>query len=209
MKFEWKKYTTLLALVGLAILLTFLTDGIFITPRNLTNLARQVSINGILAIGMTFVILIAGIDLSVGSVVALTGIVIGLSQVNWGFSEMGILGTLLSCALAIVAGILCGLFNAYWITKQNITSFITTLGMMVIARGLALIFSNGNAIAPMSPEFQSVGNGYISPIVSLIIMGGFLCIPAFAEITKTKTGKISISALFNIFKESFCDLGDK
>lgn len=163
-----KKYSTWIALFILIGLLTLLTDGIFLTPRNLTNLTRQVSINGILAIGMTFVIIISGIDLSIGSVVALTGIIVGLSQVQWGY--LGIWGTLISTVLALLSGALCGLFNSYWISKHQITSFIITLGMMVIARGLALIFSDGVAISPMSEELQFIGNGYIPPLYSLIIL---------------------------------------
>ena len=202
MKETLKKHSTLLALVALAIFFTIATDGIFISPRNLTNLARQVSINGILAIGMTFVILIAGIDLSLGSVVALSGIIVGISQVYWGLSQWGIAGTLISCLLAILTGVLCGLFNSYWIAKKNITSFITTLGMMVIARGLALIFSDGVAIAPMSTQFQEIGNGYIPPYTSLILMGGLLGVMLFPRkqqsIFNDIAGQISIRTLFTI-----------
>ncbi len=200
-----KKYSTLLILLSLAVLLTFLTDGIFITPRNLTNLTRQVSINGILAVGMTLVILISGIDLSIGSVVALTGIVVGISQSQWGFGTWGILGTLGSMVLAIGGGMLCGFFNAYWMVKYNITSFITTLGMMVIARGIALIFSGGIAIAPMSTELQGIGNEYIPPVASLLIIGLILLMWLYSSWEKLtqmaftlyqKTGQIYLSTLW-------------
>lgn len=203
-----KKYSTLLILLVLAVLLTLLTDGIFISPRNLTNLTRQISINGILAVGMTLVILISGIDLSVGSVVALAGIVVGISQAQWGWGALGFWGTMLSTLLAIVVGIACGFFNAYWMAKYNITSFITTLGMMVIARGLALIFSGGIAIAPMGSDLQVIGNGYIPPVASLILMGsvavGWLYTLWQKSLLKTplflsqKTGQISFSILFTL-----------
>ena len=160
----------------LVILATIFTDGLFVSPRNLTNLARQVSINGILAVGMTYVILISGIDLSVGSVVALSSIAVGLSQINWGWSQYHLLGMLLSTILGIGVGALCGVFNAYWISKHKMTSFIITLGMMVIARGLALIFSHGEAIAPMSEELQWMGNGYLSPTLSLYLIGVVLVV---------------------------------
>ena len=199
-----KKYSTLLILLSLAILLTVLTDGIFISPRNLTNLTRQISLNGILAVGMTLVILISGIDLSVGSVVALAGIVVGISQAHWGLESLGLWGTLGSALLAIAVGVLCGFFNAYWMVKHNITSFITTLGMMVIARGLALIFSGGIAIAPMSPELQVIGNGYIPPVASLMLIGLILISWIYISwgkliqrpfILSQKTGQISLPSL--------------
>ncbi|MBI3019402.1 MAG: hypothetical protein HYY61_05880 [Deltaproteobacteria bacterium] len=199
-----KKHSTLLILLSLALLLTLLTDGIFISPRNLTNLTRQISLNGILAVGMTLVILISGIDLSVGSVVALAGIVVGVSQSHWGLESWGIWGTLGSILLAIAVGVLCGFFNAYWMVKHNITSFITTLGMMVIARGLALIFSGGIAIAPMSTELQGIGNGYIPPVASLILIGLMFVSWIYISwnkliqrpfILSQKTGQVSFSTL--------------
>ena len=176
MKLFLKRNSTLVAMFLLIILATIFTDGLFVSPRNLTNLARQVSINGILAVGMTYVILISGIDLSVGSVVALSSIAVGLSQISWGWSQYHLLGMLLSTILGIGVGALCGVFNAYWISKHKMTSFIITLGMMVIARGLALIFSHGEAIAPMSEELQWMGNGYLSPTLSLYLMGVVLVV---------------------------------
>ncbi len=202
-----KKYSTLLILIFLTLVLTILTDGIFISPRNLTNLARQVSINGILAIGMTLIILTGQIDLSIGSIVALTSIVVGLSQTQWGFENLGIYGALLSAVAAMAAGLLCGFFNAYWLSKHNITSFITTLGMMVIARGLALIFSGGVAIAPMSEELQTIGNGYIPPLASLIVMGlilsfwissHFISLEKIFMLLPQKTGKATFPSLLSL-----------
>lgn len=185
-------------LIFLAIMLTLLTDGMFITPRNLTNLTRQVSINGILACGMTLVILISQIDLSIGSIVALSGIIVGISQVNWGWGEWGMLGAIFSTLLAIAIGILCGLFNGYWTAKQRIASFITTLGMMVIARGLAFIFSNGVAIAPISPELQAIGNGYIPPIISLILISGILLIWSCRTVVRQRSGQIEITTIITL-----------
>lgn len=208
MKTLFKKYSTLTALIVLALLLTVLTDGLFISARNLTNLARQVSINGILAIGMTYIILIAGIDLSLGSVVALSSICIGISQVHWGWASFGIYGMLLSTLFGIGVGTVCGLFNAYWIAKHQMTSFIITLGMMVIARGLALILSNGEAIAPMSEEIQWLGNGYLSPAVSLWLMGSFFLLWVFfilkpylspwLKLSHNEKGEISIVHLITL-----------
>ena len=173
---DWRKYRSIIVLVALAIFLAFKTDGDFVSARNLTNLARQVAINGILAVGMTYVILLGGIDLSVGSIVALAGIVTGILQVNFGLAQWtgmhGVWGALLTAGGAIVVGTLCGVFNGWWITRFKIAPFIITLGMMVIARGLALIFSKGAAISPLGDSFNELGQGYLGPIVSVALVGG-------------------------------------
>lgn len=172
---QWKSFRSVFALIAIMAALAILTEGTFLSPRNLTNLTRQVSINGILAIGMTYVILIGGIDLSVGSVVALSGVVAGVLQVNLGWAHwsgyQGVLGTLLCILASTGVGLACGVFNGWLITRHRIAPFIITLGMMVIARGMALIFSNGAAIAPLSDQFDWIGQGYLSPTLSLVLVG--------------------------------------
>jgi len=173
---DWKVYRSLFALIILMAVLTFLTEGTFLSSRNLTNLTRQVAINGILAIGMTYVILIGGIDLSVGSVVALSGVVAGVLQVNYGLAQwtesQAILGAGLSIFAAMMVGVVCGTFNGFMITRFRIAPFIITLGMMVIARGLALIFANGAAIAPLGDAFNFLGQQYLSPTTSIFVVSG-------------------------------------
>ena len=176
MKMNWKNYRGALALFLIMGVLAYLTDGTFLSPRNLTNLSRQVAINGILAVGMTYVILTGGIDLSVGSVVALSGIVAGMLQVNHGLAQWqgsgAVGGALLSILAAVFVGLLCGVFNAFMITRYRIAPFIITLSMMVIARGFALIFSNGAAISPLSDAFNYLGQGYLSTWPTVILFGG-------------------------------------
>ncbi len=165
----------LIILAGLAVLLHFLTDGTFTEPRNLTNLARQVAINGILAVGMTYVILIGGIDLSVGSVVALCGIAAGLLQVRQGWAEWegahAWVGAGVSLLAAVLVGTLAGWFNGFMITRYRIAPFIITLGMMVIARGAALIFSGGAAVSPTGDAFNEIGQGYLPVMFTLGLFG--------------------------------------
>jgi ABC-type xylose transport system permease subunit len=175
--FDWRTWRSLIALAAVMLVLAVLTEGTFLSARNLTNLTRQVAINGVLAVGMTFVILIGGIDLSVGSVVALAGIIAGLLQVNAGLAQWpeasGFLGAAISVGAAGAIGALCGVFNGWMITRHRIAPFIITLGMMVIARGLALILSGGAAIAPLSDAFNELGQGYLSPewSVGLVSVG--------------------------------------
>jgi D-xylose transport system permease protein len=171
-----KPYKSWIALIGVMIVLSIMTEGTFLTARNLTNLSRQVSINGILAVGMTFVILIGGIDLSIGSVVALSGVVAGLLQVNYGLATwegpMAWVGAVSSILAAIIVGVFCGIFNGWMITRYRIAPFIITLGMMVIARGIALILTQGSAIAPMGESFNWIGQGYVEPMGSAVLISG-------------------------------------
>jgi D-xylose transport system permease protein len=168
---DWTLLRSVIALLVVMLVLGFLTDGTFLSERNLTNLSRQVAINGILAVGMTYVILIGGIDLSVGSVVALAGVVAGLLQVNYGLSgwegSSAWMGAGLSVFAAVAVGLACGAFNGLLITRYRIAPFIITLGMMVIARGLALILSRGAAIAPLSDSFNWIGQAYLAPTLSV------------------------------------------
>lgn len=151
----------------MVLILSLWTQGDFLSARNLTNLLRQTSINGILAAGMTLIILTGGIDLSIGSIVALCGIAVGISQVNWQWAEMGMQGLLLSFLLSTLLGLLIGLMNGVLISSLRIAPFVITLGMMVIARGLALIFSNGSSISPMGESLNNMAGGYFSLPASL------------------------------------------
>ena len=171
-----RKYGNLIGLVFLIILITILTNGLFFTQRNLINVLRQVSVNGILAVGMTLVIIIGGIDLSVGSVVALTGIIVALSQP---------LGTVHAVILTLLVGAFIGGWNGFFVTKFKIPSFIITLGMMTIARGLALVFSKGQAISGLNDNFLAISESYISPAVSFAAFI-FICLVAAAVTLKER-----------------------
>ena len=147
----------------LTLVLIALTDGSFLSPRNLTNLLRQTAINGILAAGMTLVILTGGIDLSIGSIVALAGVAAGISQVTWGWADAGMIGALGTIALAVVVGGAAGFVNGGLVAILGIPPFVITLGMMVVARGLALILTDGSGISPMGASLKPIGEDYLSP----------------------------------------------
>ncbi len=153
-----------IGLFVLGIVLTVWTGGDFLSARNLTNLIRQTAINGILASGMTLIILTGGIDLSIGSVVALCGIVVGLSQVNWQ------LRLPLTILFSLVVGMSLGFINGLLISVLRLAPFVITLGMMVIARGLALIFSGGSSISPMSEQLNSLASGYFSSVITWAVL---------------------------------------
>jgi inositol transport system permease protein len=141
----------------------------FLTPLNLFNILRQVSIYGLLAIGMTFVILTAGIDLSIGSLVAFAGLVAaavsksGLSNrftVGAG-QEAASQGWYLAALAAIVVGVAGGLLQGFAITRLKVPPFVVTLGGMSAWRGAALLFAAGGPISGFEPDFVWIGQGKI------------------------------------------------
>jgi inositol transport system permease protein len=150
-------------LVGLG--LTLATDT-FLSVANLTNVARQVSINGILAVGVTFVLLTAGVDLSLGSVVALSGVACAT------FAHPGDHSVIVPIAVGLLTGLTCGLVNGVLVTRGGVAPFIVTLGMMTVARGSALIFSGGRPVANMSNELTALaGDVFGVPIPVLCFAG--------------------------------------
>ncbi len=152
-----------LAAIVLGLALALLSDQ-FLTASNILNLLRQISINAIIACGMTLVILTGGIDLSVGSVLALSGAVLaGLASggTPWPLA-------LLAC-LALGAAV--GLFNGVVITRGRVAPFVATLATMAIARGLTLVYTGGRPITGLPSALRSLGTGYVLGIpVPIIIM---------------------------------------
>lgn len=169
---------TLVALIVLMVIFSFWDDAFF-TPRNLTNLARQTTIVGIIAVGMTLVIIINGIDLSVGSIVGLAAIVVTLLMQSGVNIWAAIIITL------FLTGVLIGLWNGFWIAHYNIPPFIITLGMMTIARGLALTLSKGGSVPVTNSIFSEIGGGYFSvmiSIVAILVILGFLLFSEYRDL---------------------------
>lgn len=158
----------LIVFVLLCIVLT-LSSEFFLTWNNWTNIIRQTAINGILAIGVTYVILAGGIDLSVGSVMALCGAVAASFSVTPDHSFIGV-ALLASLATGFVAGLVNGTLTAY----LRIPAFVVTLGMLSAARGLTFIYTDGRPISNLSQPFLWFGNGAVFgipvPIVTLAVV---------------------------------------
>ncbi len=165
--FDWGGFVKKYAIVGIlllfVILLSVLTGGTFLQPQNLINVIRQVSAIAIIATGMTFVIIINGIDLSVGSIVAVSAVVSASLAQMPDASVIMYPGLQLPVFVAILAGLavgaLLGLINGALVAGFNIAPFIATLGMMTAARGLALIYSGGRPISKLQPAFNFIGQG--------------------------------------------------
>jgi putative xylitol transport system permease protein len=144
----------------------------FLTWGNWVNILRQTSINGILAIGMTYVILTKGIDLSVGSILALSGLVTG-SLVTGSAPHAAIVGIVAGLAV----GLLLGAVNGLLVARLSVAPFVVTLGMLSVARGLTFIYNDGMPIANLSREFRFIGQGMVGGIpVPVIILGITFCI---------------------------------
>jgi ribose/xylose/arabinose/galactoside ABC-type transport system permease subunit len=150
------------ALVGFAALMIVvdsLTHGNFLTPGNLTNVLRQITYNAILAVGQTFVIITAGIDLSVGSMIELTGVVMATFANAMPFGGLGLIVATLIVGLAV--GCTAGFVNALPVVRLNLPPFITTLAMMLMARGLAFKIAHGQPVPLRSNAFDAMGIGYV------------------------------------------------
>lgn len=155
--------TMIVALLVIWIAFAILTDGSFFTTRNLSNLFRQMSVTGLLSIGMVFIIVSGEIDLSVGSFMGLMGAIMAILNVRFHMNAW------LSILIALVIGIVIGLWNGFWISYQKVPSFIGTLSSQLVFRGILIGICGGQTIAGLSSEFTTIGQGYVSPVFSIII----------------------------------------
>jgi ribose transport system permease protein len=190
--FDIKKYQSLIALLLLCIVLSVLTDKFF-TAENGLNVLRQVAVNVCIATGMTLIVLTAGIDLSVGSVLALCGAVTaglfknGLEFVSAdlyvGFTVLGaILGGLL-------LGALLGWFNGFTVTKFNVPPFVATLAMLTIARGFTMLYTKGHPISNLGKDFAFIGAGSLLGIPVPVWIAVVVVLIAVFITQKTKLGR--------------------
>ncbi|WP_229428889.1 sugar ABC transporter permease [Massilia sp. ST3] len=171
------QYKILALLVAIALIWAFFswkTDGGFTSARNLSNLMRQMSITGILACGMVFVIIAGEIDLSVGSLLGLLGGLAAVLDVTHGMPLP------LSIAVVLGAGLMLGFLNGFLTAYAGIPSFIVGLGGMLAYRGVVLGLTDGATVAPVSPQMEQLGQAYLPPSlgialgVGLFVLAGVL-----------------------------------
>lgn len=146
-----QKYAIYLALLLLCVAMTIVSTK-FMTSQNLVLVLNQVAINGLLAIGVTYVLITGGIDISVGSVVGLAGVLAALSAPAGSNVPLA-----LPIAVALMTGLGVGVVNGTLVTKGKMAPFIVTLGMMTILRGLSLIVSGGRPVSSLIEDFAAVG----------------------------------------------------
>lgn len=165
---DFSKLGPLIGLILMVIFLGFMSDDFF-TMNNIFNLLRQISVNALIAFGMTFVILTAGIDLSVGSLLALG------SALTAGLLASG-MDPLLAVLLGLLIGLGLGAINGLIITKGKVAPFIATLATMTIYRGATLVYTDGRPITGLSDSFtfEMIGRGYVFGIPFPVIL--MLCV---------------------------------
>ncbi|MFC4764886.1 sugar ABC transporter permease [Dyella koreensis] len=168
---RYKILALLLAVAAIWIFFHVATEGAFVTPRNVSNLLRQMAITGMLACGMVFVIIAGEIDLSVGSLLGLLGGVVAVLTVNLQWS------TPMAIAAVLVLGVLIGLFNGVWVTRMRVPSFIVGLGGMLAFRGALLGVTHSSTISPVPDDLVYLGQGYVAPMLS-----GLLGVVIFAAL---------------------------
>jgi ribose transport system permease protein len=172
---------TFAGLVVLCVVLWILTPH-FLTVSNLLNVLDQTAINAIVAVGMTFVIVSGGIDLSVGSVLALSGVVLGQALAAG-------LPVPVALALGLVVGTACGLTNGLLVTWGRLPPFIATLGMMSVARGLALMLVEGRPVSGFDEGFRMLATGRVMGIPSAIVVTIAVYVVAHVVLSRTIFGR--------------------
>lgn len=175
------KYKSLIGLVLLCIVITFINPR-FLTVSNLRNVFTQVSVNATIAIGMTFVILTGGIDLSVGSILAISGAVAAFLMKSTG-------NVFISIIAALVIGGCIGAINGIIISKGKLQAFIATLATMTIFRGVTYVFTNGIPISGLGKAFMVIGNKRFLGIPLPIIITLIAFLGAWYVLTQTKYGR--------------------
>jgi ribose transport system permease protein len=172
---------TLIGLVFVSLVFWILSPYFF-TISNILNIAQQTSINAIIAVGMTFVIISAGIDLSVGSIVAFSGVVLA-GLLHAGIAEP------YAIILGLMVGLLCGVANGLLISYGKLPPFIATLGMMSVARGAALLYTEGRPISSFSNPFRFLATGDILKIPVTVIIMIIIYLLAHLVLSRTKLGR--------------------
>lgn len=182
LKSFFSEYVIIYAVIGLAIILSIMSEA-FLSFSNLMNVLRQCSMIAVIAAGSFFVMVGGGIDISVGSLVGLTGIVFAGSMVSLNFPP------LLAFLFAILIGAIAGGINGWQVTKLGIPPFIATLGMMSAARGLTYVLTNAYPISGLPKSIAFIGRGYlwIIPWPVIIMLVVFLLAHFISQ--KTKFGR--------------------
>ena len=176
-----RQFGTVIGLAVLCAVLWALTPH-FLTVSNLLNIAQQTSINAIVAAGMTFVIISGGIDLSVGSIVALAGVALG-AMLQTGYPLP------IALAAALAAGTACGMLNGALVSVGGLPPFIATLGMMSAARGTALVFTEGRPISGFDDGFRTLATGSFGFVPAPVLVMILVYVMAHIVLTRTTFGR--------------------
>lgn len=180
--FGFRETGVVAGLIVLTVIFSFSSD-IFFTGNNLLNITRQISITALLAIAMTFVIITGGIDLSVGAVIAFSGIITTSLMKDYDIPMF------LAILAGIIIGVITGLVNGLLIAYLNMPAFITTMGTMTILRGLGYIYTQGYPIYDLPKNFRFIGQGYLGPIPVPSVIFVTVAVLAYILLNKTVLGR--------------------
>jgi inositol transport system permease protein len=188
-----RKYGIVLVLILMIIVLSIIRPA-FRSPTNIFNVLTQSCIFGIMALGMTFVIISKGIDLSVGSVLAFSGVVAAsfgqmAEATEKYFPNVPALPVIIPILLALTIGAGCGFINGFLISKTKIPAFIATLGMQTVARGFALIYTNGRPVSNLVPAMTALGGKIFNVIPVPVIIFFAMIVICHILLNKTRFGK--------------------
>ena len=174
-------YRSVLILIVICIFASILSDS-FLSIANLFNVIKQITVAGIVGCGMTFVILTGGIDLSVGSIVGLSGAIAAGIMASTGNAVLAVLA-------ALGIGILCGAANGFFVAQCDIPPFIATLGMMTLLRGCVLVYTKGAPISIKVDSYKFIGKGLVAGIPFPVIVLLVLYLIANYLLTQTSFGR--------------------
>lgn len=156
-------FVMIAAIIVIMLFFTFMTEGAYLSARNVSNLLRQTAITGILAVGMVFVIISAEIDLSVGSMMGLLGGAAAIFDVWLGWPLP------LTVIVTLALGLLLGTWNGWWVAYRKVPSFIVTLAGMLAFRGILIGITNGTTVSPTSNAMSQIGQSYLSDGVGFVV----------------------------------------
>lgn len=176
-----REFGIIIAFIIILVALMIISPSAFASPRNLVGIVRQAAINGILACGMMFVIISNGIDLSVGSTVALAGVMAAH------FAHPDSYPLIVPVVLAVVIGTAVGMINGLGVAYGNIPPFIITLATMTAVRGTALIASGGSPVYGLSDSFKNISSGTIGNTIIPVLAVYFICVLCLSGFILTKT----------------------
>jgi ribose transport system permease protein len=181
LKENLSKYKSFVAFLVLCIIISFITPR-FLTVDNITNVLTQVSVNAMIAIGMTFVILTGGIDLSVGSILAISGaLAASVIKTNG--------NVLLAIVVAILVGSVIGVINGLLVAKGKVQAFIVTLASMTIFRGITYVYTNGIPISGLSSAFGAIGNKKLGILPLPVLITVIAVLIAYYLLSQTRFGR--------------------
>ncbi len=208
-KFFRDNAAILIGLLVISVLIQFLSGngnflgGLFFKQSNIMNVLRQVSINAMLACGMCIVIILGGIDISVGSTIALSGVISAGMITNYGLPVwLAVLG-------GLVVGLLCGMFNGFIISTTPLPPFIVTLAMMQMARGFAYIYTSGAPIRTMYPEFYNLGTLFVWGIPIQVIYAVVIILFTTYVLNRTRMGRHIFAVGGNREAARFAGINDR